>query len=308
MPYRASPSIPPGMSPKEWDRVVNAAAREAARLTRTIAAGGDLPKDVQTRALMVRGLMGALEGISGNAALAADYVMATHYGPLLSASSQALGAAMEGHALAAGEDLAGWLTSHGWTTVPNEKALQAVAARTTQAMLHDWERLTAGTRRGVADAVLRGMVEGINPREAARLVQAAMVESGGASFGRALNIARTEMADCYDASVMDTIGGVDGVMYRYEAQPDACPVCQVLHGLVFPADEYPDRHHQCRCVIVPVLPGEGEPGEYLEGEQRPRGATTSQLPKSWEVPDDLRDLLGKRANEGWRPSWTMVKP
>lgn len=315
MAFRPSPSIPPGMEAVGWSTTVKQMQQEAARLATILLNGGPVPKDIQTRALALQSIMG---GLSNNRQdLLADYLFAEHLAPKMAASHRVLDAGIEQHALKAAEDLRDWTTPAGYPFTPNLPALQAVSARTRQSMLHDWSRLTTATRTAVREEVARAMGSSINPREAARNLANRVGEAGGIGYKRGLLIARTEMADCYDAARMQTMDDLgDAVVgFRYRAQPDACATCQILHGLVFPKEEYPDRHHMCRCVIIPVLADDGvQPGEYAtdangKSLQRPRSAVEQQVPASWKpLPDDMRTMLAKRDNARWRPSWTVRKP
>jgi hypothetical protein len=308
--YRPSPSIPPGLQPGDWNSTVKAMQDEADRLARSLLAGDTVPKDIQTRALALQATMGRLSG--GDAAQLGDGLFAKHLAPQLAGSYASLSDALVEHGELAAEDLRRWLADSGYRMTPNVGAIEAATRRGQQAMLHDWSRLTADTRANVVTAVQRGIVTGTNPREAARLLAQQVGEAGGIGYKRGLLIARTEFADVYDASRMATLDGLGDAVkgWRYRAQPDACPVCQVLHGLVFPKDQQPDRHHMCRCIIIPVLADDDVGvGEYEPGQQRPRSAVESQVPKAWlPLPDDLRTMLAKRDNPNWRPSWTMRKP
>ena len=104
MPYRASPSIPPGMDPAAWQRVIDAMIREARTITNLLATGRPLTRDQLTRAATIRAIMGETAGALTDAGKAADYLFSKHLAPQLHASLNDLDAALAGHAAVAAAD------------------------------------------------------------------------------------------------------------------------------------------------------------------------------------------------------------
>ena len=107
MPYRASPSIPPGMDPAAWQRVIDAMIREARTITNLLATGRPLTRDQLTRAATIRAIMGETAGALTDAGKAADYLFSKHLAPQLHASLNDLDAALAGHPAVAAADITG---------------------------------------------------------------------------------------------------------------------------------------------------------------------------------------------------------
>ena len=203
------------MDPAAWQRVIDAMIREARTITDLLATGRPLTRDQLTRAATIRAIMGETAGALTDAGKAADYLFSKHLAPQLHASLNDLDAALAGHAAVAAADITGLAAPAGYQIIPNLNALQAIAARSSQAITHDWQRLTATARDLIVGELNRAMAAGLNPADAYQLLSQALEEVGGNVFARAMNIARTEMADCYDAARMHTITGVDGVIVSW---------------------------------------------------------------------------------------------
>lgn len=132
----------------------------------------------------------------------------------------------------------------------------------------------------VADVLVKGLAEGINPRDMAdRLVD----EIETIQKTRAEVLARTEVINSYTTSTLDRYerAGVDGVGVsgEFSTADDqrVCPICQSVEGTVYGIQEmreetftyktdddepdslggeYPVRpplHSNCRCAVLPVI-------------------------------------------------------
>lgn len=306
--WEPSPAIPAGAKPKEWRRVIDAAAAESARLVEKAHKTGSLGVGDAAR---WRSLQASLQAVGGLSKAEAS-ISATGIGPLLEYANTSLAdmtASLPAHAKGAVDELQTFLKTQGFDVLGDKGALGAAAARTKVAMTSDWANLAKTTQQGIIDATLVAMAGGQNPRDAARKMRGMVTDVGGITYGRALTIARTEMADLYDSSriaYMKSTGVVDGWWWR--ARDDACPICQIQHGRKFAPDQHPNRHHNCRCLMVPLVDDDTPLGDYLPGKMRPRESVLAKLPKGWDAPDDLRSLIGLRDNPGWRPSLALVKP
>lgn len=304
--YAPSPAIPLGS--EDWTRVVQLASRDAAALAAKAARnGGRLGVGDASRYETLTATLRALHRLT----TAEAKVAATALAPLLTQLSrdlQLLTAALPAHAARSVSDLASFLASAGQAKVVNVGALEATTRRIQMAITKDWTRLAASTQQGIVDAVTTAMAGGLGPRDAARAMARGVTNVGGLTMARANTIARTEMADLYDASrlgwMQDNAASVDGWWWR--AREDACPICQILHGETFDTDDPPDRHHNCRCVMVPIPTGRGLPASAAA---RDRDSIVARLPKSWrdDAPADLRTLVVKHQNPGWRPSLALQR-
>lgn len=292
--YQPSPAIPPGLDPSDWLSMVEAVEAEARRILATTST----PQVRQSLRILQANL--AAMGLTIDQAAQGSVLLGDYFAPQLAKSHRMLLEAQDAHAAASAADLEDILS---FPIVPNTGALAAAVSRTRQAITADWERLAASAQAGVVEALRGGMVAGQNPKVVARRIahQAEM------SYDRGLTIARTEMADLYGASRSDTMTRserIDGWWWR--ARPDGCAICQAMHGEVFPTDEPRRNHHQCRCVMVPHVPGITDPPDPRTAEQ-----IEAKLPKSWPKGESREFWRGQVAavdNPSWRPSYRMRKP
>lgn len=164
-------------------------------------------------------------------------------------------------------------------------------------------------RLGVADDLLHELTAAFN---------------GGRT--RALNLARTELIDASRRATTASYvaaGMVTGWRWVSALDSRTCPACWGMHNTVHPVTAHQDGHQQCRCTQVPVLDGEaledsdmGDPDELLRkalrsGTRRERdnlrlGFGEARLRHIMDG-GSVRDLVQRRDNPGWRPSY-VVKP
>lgn len=146
-------------------------------------------------------------------------------------------------------------TSVAWTFgLPNPKAINDLIA-TTQAgspladLFNGFGREAA---EKAADALLRGVTLGRNPREIAPDVQAAL----GISRNRALTIARQESLRCYKNSNTETYRANDDVVESWRwtcaLSVRTCSSCLAMDGTIHDLSEDLESHVSCRCTPVPV--------------------------------------------------------
>lgn len=145
--------------------------------------------------------------------------------------------------------------SVAWTFgLPNPKAINDLIA-TTQAgspladLFHGFGSEAA---EKVADALLRGVALGKNPREIAPDVQEAL----GISRNRALTIARQESLRCYKNSATETYRANDDVTesWRWTCALSirTCSACLAMDGTIHDLSEDLESHVSCRCSPVPI--------------------------------------------------------
>jgi SPP1 gp7 family putative phage head morphogenesis protein len=107
----------------------------------------------------------------------------------------------------------------------------------------------------IAQRLVDGVAKGMNAFEVANNASDAL----GIGLDRILCIARTEMNRSFRDSTMDAYRS-SGVVERYarmSARDElVCEACLAADGDVFDADVEPDDHPNCRCTVVPLIPGE----------------------------------------------------
>jgi SPP1 gp7 family putative phage head morphogenesis protein len=179
---------------------------------------------------------------------------------------------------------------------PVSRGGEAALIRAQGKITADWEDLTPAVRRRTQDLLAAAKFGGKGPAELARELQQITEKVVVFSRFRALNIARTELADVAAFGALEMFADYGVNQWRWHTNMDerTCEVCVALHGRRFPAYEHPHRHHMCRCQMIPVGPRDA---------QVPDGGYGSE---ALEEGDPSRLYL--RDNPGWRKSWAMRKP
>lgn len=127
---------------------------------------------------------------------------------------------------------------------------------------------------GVSNAMVDGLIRGINPNDTARIIQ----REYGMGLTWAINTVRTANLWSYrEATRANYIANrdiVDGWTWYATLDRRTCASCIAQHGRRFPVDAVLNDHHQGRCVAIPELPlarqlglnlPEIEPGEVWFG-------------------------------------------
>jgi SPP1 gp7 family putative phage head morphogenesis protein len=179
--------------------------------------------------------------------------------------------------------------------------------------------------------LVRGVAEGLSPRETARQMLKRTEGAFNGGLSRALNIARTEVLDAYrTASAQAHAANADvlqGWVWSSTLDKRTCPSCWSKHGTVHPLDEPgPQDHQSGRCARIPKLRSWKDLGIDLDEppdtlpDAKAKFAALSQadqlaimgparleLLKSGEA--KWEDLATRRSTTGWRDSWapTPVK-
>jgi len=102
----------------------------------------------------------------------------------------------------------------------------------------------------VKTGLLRGVMLGRNPRVIAREIRAGLA----GNQARALTIARTEMLGAYREAALESYRANSDVVsgWEWDAEPDACDICQEKDGEVAATEDDFETHPNCRCSPVPV--------------------------------------------------------
>ncbi len=203
------------------------------------------------------------------------------------------------------------LTSAGvgvsFTALPQEafQALVGVLADGTPLAEHFLQTVTPEALQALRQALTAGLAAGWNPRRVARW---AAQKATGLGLARALTIARTEMLRAYreGARMRYAEDGVEEWIWVSARDRRTCPACLALHGQRFKVEEPQRGHPNCRCTMVPVIPGVdygiGSGEEWLR-EQPPevQEAILGKRGAEWfrEGVVKLDDFLAFRDSERW---------
>jgi hypothetical protein len=207
--------------------------------------------------------------------------------------------------------------------------IDAIVRRTAEQInARHWPLADEATERMKRELV-RGVVVGDNPRDAAaRMVRNLEGEFNG-GLARALNLARTEIIAAHREAAQigqerheDVLDGWVWMCELNASRGRTCPACLALHGTVHPLSEPgPKGHQQCRCSRAPKTKSWADLGfddidepddlvpdgralfdslpeaEQVEIMGRRRLALLRSGDITWE---DLPEL---RTTSGWRDSW-----
>lgn len=155
----------------------------------------------------------------------------------------------------------------------------------------------------IRDALFRGVMLGLNPREVARIVR----RVSGANLMRVLRICRTEMMRAYRVATLQNYNAnsdvVAGWVWLSALDERTCPACWMMHGTFHGLDEQLFDHPNGRCVMVPQVRMPGMTGR--EGERGTRwGWPEIRLGveefRSLLTPAQQQKVLGAGVYEAWR--------
>lgn len=173
------------------------------------------------------------------------------------------------------------------------------------------DRLGPDTGALVRDRLNVAMLTGENPRKAARRI---MAEGADIARSRADTIARTEILRAQRAATRDRLAdaGVVTEWIWYSAADDrTCAACWAMHGTRHPIKETLDGHPNCRCTMVPAIPGgiaDNIPtGDELLAELTPQQRVTILGPKRAEQWNTGRAKLGDFVNRRSSPKWGTMR-
>lgn len=139
--------------------------------------------------------------------------------------------------------------------------------------------------------LIRGVAEGLGPRETAR----ALAGELGGNLVRALRIARTETLGAYRRATLAryqvNARYLDGWVWVARLDATVCPVCVAMHGTIHDLSEPFATHPNCRCTPVPLTKAWSELGFPGVRESR----FTTETGEQWfarQPRDRQRMLLG----------------
>jgi len=145
--------------------------------------------------------------------------------------------------------------------LPREAVEALVGALSDNSPLRDlFATFGAEAAQGVSDALLRAIVSGRGPADAAR----EMANAWGMPLTRAMSISRTEMLRAHRMATLASYRAnphiVKGWAWHANLDTRTCLSCISKHGETFPLSETLDDHVMGRCSMVPVTPSWQELG------------------------------------------------
>lgn len=207
--------------------------------------------------------------------------------------------------------------------------LRAITERSAQRITSLHRPIAQQTARAIGQELVRGVAEGLNPRETARLIMRNAQDHFNLSLNRSLVITRTEQLDCYRAAGQATMLAHDGVLagWQWVASLTArtCPSCIAQHGTLHSLSEPGPLDHPCgRCARLPVTRSwrgmgfdQDEPDDALPDkhafwdglsdadQKHVLGPSRYTAYKRGEYPMDR--WSARRKNPGWRDSYQVSK-
>ena len=209
--------------------------------------------------------------------------------------------------------------------------IAAVIDRVTRRIESQTAPLPREAQVAIRRQLLRGIVVGANPREAARRAMRGIEDLWTGASNRAVVIARTEMLDAHRAAAQAVDRANADVLQEWEwsadLSPRTCRGCLAMHGRRFPlTSPGPQGHQQCRCARRPVTKTWGELGFAGIEEPRPltqsaeayfnrlsetqqRGILGARGYEAWKAGVYPMDQWArKQSNAGWRDSWVATVP
>lgn len=222
------------------------------------------------------------------------------------------------------------LTVHAdatWSRV-DPAAIDAIIKRSTEQITALSLQLSSEAMNRIRAELVRGVLVGANPAEAARRMLHRLEGEFNGGLNRALTIARTEMLDAHRAGAMlaqsASADVLNGWIWNAQLGRRTCPACFSMHGTEHPLSQPgPHGHQRCRCSRTPLvktwrelginLP---EPPSVLPDAEK----TFRAMPRVDQLhvmgPTRLaaydrgdiawRDLAVRRDNPAWRPSYVST--
>jgi len=207
-------------------------------------------------------------------------------------------------------------------------AIDAIVRRTAEQVTAVTWPLEPDATEAMKRELIRGVVVGDNPKEAARLMVRRVEGRFNGGLARAVNIARTEILDAHRQAA--TIGQeehadvLEGWVWTARLDTRVCASCLVKHGTVYPLSmPGPLDHQSGRCARTPktkswrelgidlpepedVIPDAREWFNALPREDKLAilGPTRLKLLEDGEI--TWEDLSTMRTTSGWRPSYVVT--
>lgn len=156
--------------------------------------------------------------------------------------------------------------------------------------------------------LVTGLARGTNPVQVVR----ELMGVANISRSRAETIARTEMLRAAREAQRTIYANNDVMFYQRVATQDArvCLGCLALSGTIHPTSDLMPSHPNCRCVMVPMVPGVAtiDHATILQGLDEDEKRTIFGA-KRWELYNNgtpIADMVGVRNNAEWGPSTYIV--
>ena len=157
----------------------------------------------------------------------------------------------------------------------------------------------------IKQTLLTSLAKGINPRQTAREMTAAL----DGNRARALTIARTETLRAYREAGRQTAerAGVGSWQWIASQARRTCLACLALDGQVFPIDQPQPSHPNCRCTVLYLPPGYNPPARAYGSEwfaKQPDEVKQAMMSKvafeAYQRGDvKLQDFVGSRKSKAW---------
>lgn len=175
--------------------------------------------------------------------------------------------------------------------------------------------------RAAADRLVVAVATGESPRK----IAGAISQSLNTETWKATRIARTEVIRAHTAGAIGAMRETPTItpMYEWMAETSsACLACLSEHGGLHSTDASPDRHPNCKCVMIPVVidPTTGQPlsqptetGQDVIDRMSPHEAAERfgkaranllQAPGANRVP--VADMVTRRESDVWGPTVAIV--
>jgi hypothetical protein len=213
-----------------------------------------------------------------------------------------------------------------WVRV-DPKALDAIVKRTTKQITARTKPISADATRAIKEGLVKGVAEGLHPRNAARIMLDRTKGEFAGGLTRAMTVARTELLDAHRAAGMASDKAskkvVTGWVWTCALSPRTCPSCLAMNGTEHPISEPgPLDHVNGRCSRTPKAKSWADLGidipeppsiqpdarAWFDSQDQATqalimGKARLDLLKSGQIGWD--DLPVKRDNPDWRPAYQV---
>lgn len=210
-----------------------------------------------------------------------------------------------------------------WNRVP-AYAVDAMVERLTEQITSTLRPLSAAAVDAMKRSLIRGVLVGDNPRQAAADMLARVEGDFNGGLTRALTIARTEILDAYRsgaaAAQFANADLLQGWQWLAELDSRTCPSCWAMHGSMHELTETgPNDHQNGRCARLPITKSWSDLG--IDGVDEPPSVVQDAETVFHSLPrDEQLQIMGpmrlsaidngapwsllsvKQTNDGWRDS------
>lgn len=153
-------------------------------------------------------------------------------------------------------DALGALVSSGWVSPAPEAIARLISYADGEALRAKFARFGESAAQTIADMLITGIAQGMNPNAVADMMQAFIQ---GMPLHWAQTTARTTILYSYraanHASYLANADILEGWRWSSSKDSRTCPSCWGQDGKIFPLDRVLNDHHNGRCAPVPVVRG-----------------------------------------------------